>query len=45
MYDAFRLNKSIFIYNQIPKGILRDEIIGFKPIVLNSDLKVLTRKK
>jgi hypothetical protein len=38
MYDAFRLGKKIFIYNDIPKGILHDEIIGFMPIVINKDL-------
>ena len=38
MYDAFRLNKKIFIYNDIPEGILQDEIIGFSPIILKSNL-------
>ncbi len=42
MYDAFRMGKKIFIYNQIPEGMLKDEIIGFNPKVLNSDLKILT---
>ena len=39
MYDAFRLNKKIFLYNNIPEGILADEIIGFNPVVVNGDLK------
>ena len=38
MYDAFRLDKKIFLYNDIPDGILMDEIIGFSPIVINADL-------
>lgn len=38
MYDAFRLDKKIFLYNGIPDGILKDEIIGFSPILINSDL-------
>lgn len=38
MYDAFRLNKKIFLFNNIPDGILKDEIIGFNPIVINGDL-------
>jgi len=38
MYDAFRLNKKIFLYNQIPEGILKDEIGGFCPIVIEGDL-------
>ena len=38
MYDAFKLGKKIFLYNDIPDGILRDEIVGFCPFVINSDL-------
>ncbi len=38
MYDAFRLNKKIFVYNSIPEGILKDEIIGFCPIIIQSNL-------
>ena len=39
MYDAFRLKKKIFLYNQIPEGILKDEIICFSPIVIEGNLK------
>ncbi|MFA6416478.1 MAG: hypothetical protein WCW56_03270 [Candidatus Paceibacterota bacterium] len=39
MYDAFRLDKKIFMFNNIPEGILTDEIIGFNPIIINGDLK------
>ena len=38
MYDAFRLGKKIFMYNDIPEGMLNDEIIGFAPVVLNGNL-------
>lgn len=38
MYDAFRFGKKIYLYNDIPEGILKDEIIGFNPILINSDL-------
>lgn len=38
IYDAFRLNKKIYLYNEIPEGILYDEIQGFAPIILNGDL-------
>lgn len=38
MYDTFRLNKKIYLYNDIPKGILYDEIQGFAPIIINGDL-------
>lgn len=41
MYDAFRLNKKIFMYNDIPEGILKDEIMGFNPVVINSDLSMI----
>ena len=39
MYDAFRLGKKIYLYNDIPKGILEDEIIGFNPIIINGKLE------
>jgi hypothetical protein len=39
MYDAFRLQKKIFLFNEIPEGILRDEIMGFTPTVINGDLR------
>lgn len=38
MYDAFRLGKKIYLYNDIPNGILHDEIVGFHPILLEGDL-------
>jgi len=38
MYDAFRFEKKIFLYNDIPEGILTDEIVGFGPAVINGDL-------
>lgn len=38
IYDAFRLNKKIYLYNDIPEGILYDEIQGFAPIMINGDL-------
>lgn len=41
MYDAFRLNKKIYMINEIPDGILKDEIIGFNPIILNGNLNLI----
>lgn len=38
MYDAFRLGKKIFLYNDIPDGILKDEIVGFNPVLIEGDL-------
>jgi hypothetical protein len=39
MYDAFRLGKKIYLYNDVPEGILKDEIVGFDPIVIDGDLE------
>ena len=41
MYDAFRLNKKIFLYNDIPEGMLYDEIEGFNPVVINGNLDLI----
>ena len=38
MYDAFRLGKKIFLLNDVPVGILADEIRGFAPVLLGGDL-------
>ena len=41
MYDAFRLGKKIFLYNDIPEGMLYDEIEGFNPIIVNGNLNLV----
>lgn len=41
MYDAFRLGKKIFMINDIPEGMLYDEIDGFSPIIINGDLNLV----
>ena len=41
IYDAFRLNKKIFFINEIPEGILKDELIGFNPIIINGNLNLV----
>ena len=41
MYDAFRLGKKIYLYNDIPNGMLFDEIDGFGPIIINGDLSLI----
>lgn len=41
MYDAFRLGKKIFLYNDIPEGILHDEIRGFSPTILQGDISLI----
>lgn len=41
MYDAFKLGKKIFLYHDIPEGMLYDEISGFSPIVIKEDLSLI----
>ena len=41
MYDAFRLNKKIYLMNDIPDGMLYDEIAGFNPIIISGDLDLI----
>lgn len=38
MYDAFRLGKQIYMMNDIPDGMLQDEIIGLNPVIINGNL-------
>ncbi len=38
MYDAFRLNKPIYMINPIPEGMLKDEINGFNPTIIHGNL-------
>ena len=42
MYEAWKLGKSIYMYNDIPEGMLRDEISGFSPVLIHGDLSKLT---
>lgn len=41
MYDAFRLGKKIYMYNDVPDNLLRDEIQGFSPMLLDGNLDLL----
>lgn len=38
IFKAWELGKKIFLYNQIPEGMLRDELVGMGPTVINGDL-------
>ena len=38
IYDDFRMNKKIFFINEIPDNMLKDELIGFSPVVIDNDL-------
>ena len=41
IYEAFMKNKKIFLYNDIPEGMLYDEIQGFSPIVIHGNLELI----
>ena len=41
LYDAFTYGKKIYLYNDIPQGMLYDEIEGFEPILIHRDLTVI----
>lgn len=38
LYDAYVLEKKIYLWNDILEGILYDEIHGFGPAILYGDL-------
>lgn len=39
MFKAFELGKKIYLYNQIPEGIFKDELLGMNITVINGDLE------
>jgi len=39
MFKAWELGKKIFLYNPIPNNMLKDEIQGINPIVINGNLE------
>ena len=41
IYDAFRFNKRIYLYNDIPEGMLYDEIQGFGPVIIHGDISLV----
>lgn len=41
LYEAFIENKKIYLYNDIPEGMLYDEISGFSPVVIHGDLDLV----
>ena len=38
IFRAFDAKKKIFLFNPIPDGILRDEIVGMNPTIIGGDL-------
>lgn len=41
MFKAWDLGKKIYLLNPIPNNMLRDEIIGLQPIVINQNLSLV----
>ncbi len=41
IYEAFKNGKKIFLYHDIPVGMLYDEIAGFDPIIINENLDLI----
>ena len=41
IYEAFKNNKKVFLYHDIPKGMLYDELAGFDPIIIDEDLDLI----
>ena len=41
LYEAFINNKKIYLYNDIPEGMLYDEIQGFSPIVIHGNIDLV----
>ena len=38
MFKAFDLGKKIFLFNPLPDGMLKEEIQGFGPFIINGNL-------
>ena len=41
MYDAFRMNKKIFMYNDIPDGMLYDDLKRMNPTIVHDDVDMI----
>ena len=41
LYEAFMANKKIYLYNNIPEGMLYDEISGFSPVILHGNIDLI----
>lgn len=41
MFKAWELGKKIFLYNPVPNNMLKDEIEGFTPIIINGNLDLI----
>lgn len=41
IYEAFKMHKKIFFINDLPDGMLKDELIGFAPVIISGDLTLI----
>ena len=41
MYEAFRFGKPIYLWNPIPENMLKDEVKGMQPVIINGDLSLI----
>lgn len=41
VFKAWELGKKIFFYNPLPDGLLKDELVGMNPTVINQDLSLI----
>ncbi len=40
-FKAYELGKKIFFMNSLPDSIIKDELLSFKPIILNGNLSLI----
>jgi len=38
IFEAWKLGRKVFLYNEIPDNIFKDELAGINPVVINGDL-------
>ena len=41
VFKAWELGKKIFFYNELPEGMLHDELLGMNPTVIRGDLGLI----
>jgi hypothetical protein len=44
MFVGYRMNKEIYLLNDIPDGLLKDEILSFNVKVINRNLDLIENK-
>lgn len=44
IYEAFKNNKKIYLYHDIPEGMLYDELSGFDSIVIHENLDLIKKE-